>query len=120
MRARTYQEALLQGRCPCCREGKIFRYPITQVTRFSIMNERCPHCQVRLEPEPGFYQGAMYVSYGISVAFLFIISTILYLLGNPPSSVYIGSIIGVMFLVAPFNFRASRVLYLYWFGGIGR
>lgn len=28
----------------------------------------CSHCQERFEPEPGFYFGAAYVSYGLTVA----------------------------------------------------
>jgi hypothetical protein len=82
------------------------------------MNEQCPECRVRLEPEPGFYQGAMYVSYGFSVGVLIGMSMLLYWLGNPSQWIYIGSIIGVIILLAPVNFRFSRVLYLYWFGGL--
>lgn len=31
------------------------------------MNKYCPKCEVDLEPEPGFYFGAMFISYGITV-----------------------------------------------------
>ena len=82
------------------------------------MNERCPVCHVRLEPEPGFYQGAMYVSYAFTVAFIVVIGVVLYLLGDPSEWVYIGTVIGVMVLLAPLNYRYSRVLYLHLFGGI--
>ena len=82
------------------------------------MNERCSVCEVRLEPEPGFYQGAMYVSYAFSVAGLVIIGLLLYFTINPSQWVYIGTIIGTMTILAPLNFRYSRILYLYLFGGI--
>ncbi len=82
------------------------------------MNERCPHCEIRLEPEPGFYQGAMYVSYGFTVMFMGIVSAVLYLTGDPSEWIYIGTVIAIMILVAPLNYRFSRILYLYWFGGI--
>jgi Protein of unknown function (DUF983) len=82
------------------------------------MNEKCPTCGVRLEPEPGFYQGAMYVGYAFTVAALVTIGIILYLLGDPSEWVYIGVIIGVMFLLSPLNYRYSRIVYLYLFGGI--
>ena len=118
MQERTYLEALIQGRCPRCREGKIFVYPATNLAKFNVMNVECPHCHVRLEPEPGFYQGAMYVSYAFTVAFLVIISIILYLLGDFSEWTYIGIIIGVMILLAPFNYRISRIIYLYLFGGL--
>ena len=82
------------------------------------MNKACPHCGVRLEPEPGFYQGAMYVGYAFTIAFLVLISGILYVLGNPSEWVYIAVTIGVMVVLAPLNYRYSRILYLYLFGGI--
>jgi hypothetical protein len=82
------------------------------------MNARCPHCDVMLQPEPGFYQGAMYVSYAFAVALIVTIGILLYLLGDPPEWVYITVIIVLTLLLAPLNYRASRVLYLHWFGGI--
>lgn len=82
------------------------------------MNERCPGCNIRLEPEPGFYQGAMYVSYAFTVAFIVIIGLLLYLAGHPSEWVYIGAVIGVMVLLIPLNYRYSRILYLHLFGGI--
>jgi hypothetical protein len=83
------------------------------------MNETCAHCEVRLEPEPGFYQGAMYVGYGITMFFIILISIILYLAGHPSEWVYTGTVIAVMILLIPLNYRYSRILYLYLFGGIG-
>lgn len=82
------------------------------------MNERCPHCGVRLEPEPGFYQGAMYVGYAFTVAVLAIVGLFLYFTWDPSEWIYIGIIIGIMVFLAPLNYRYSRILYLYFFGGI--
>ena len=110
--------ALLAGKCPRCREGKMFMYPVTNITRFNKMNQTCPHCQRRLEPEPGFYQGAMYVSYGFTMVVIILISLILSWIGNFSEWVYIGTVIGVMILLAPLNYRYSRIVYLYSFGGI--
>jgi uncharacterized protein (DUF983 family) len=118
MHSRSLTAAILQGKCPHCRRGDIFTYPATSLTKFNVMNEKCPHCGVRLEPEPGFYQGAMYVSYGFTVAFMVVIGALLYLTVNPSEWVYIGTVIGVMLLLVPFNYRYSRILYLYSFGGI--
>lgn len=82
------------------------------------MNPTCPHCGVSFQPEPGFYQGAMYVSYAFTIAFIVAISLALYVLGNPSEWVYIGVVVAVMLLFAPFNYRYSRILYLHFFGGI--
>jgi hypothetical protein len=82
------------------------------------MNKTCPHCGVRLEPEPGFYQGSMYVQYGFTLALLILISAVLYFLGDFSEWVYIGVTIGAIIILAPINYRYSRILYLYMFGGI--
>lgn len=110
--------ALIKGKCPRCREGQMFAYPLTKLSKFNKMNEHCPRCGVRLEPEPGFYQGAMYVGYAFTLAAILIISLALYLIADPPDIVYIVTVIGVMVLLAPLNYRYSRIVYLYSFGGI--
>lgn len=118
MQPRTSLTALLLGKCPRCREGDIFTYAPSRVSKFNVMNKSCPHCGVRLEPEPGFYQGAMYVGYGFTVTVLVVIGVLLYLLGDPSEWVYIGVTIAVMIVIAPLNYRYSRIVYLYLFGGI--
>jgi uncharacterized protein (DUF983 family) len=64
---RSLLTAIGQGRCPRCREGLIFKYPLTQFRNFSAMNAFCSSCEASFEPEPGFYFGAMYVSYGFTI-----------------------------------------------------
>ena len=118
MQARSYQAALVQGKCPRCHVGDIFTFPVSRISKFNVMNKTCPHCDVRLEPEPGFYQGAMYVGYGITIAVIVVISGLLYLLGDFSEWIYIGATIGVMIILVPLNYRYSRILYLYMFGGI--
>lgn len=110
--------ALLNGRCPRCRQGKLFAYPASNLLKFQVMYHTCPHCGVMLEPEPGFYQGAMYVGYAFTVAAIVIVGIVLYLLGDPSPWVYISTVIAIMVLLVPFNYRYSRIVYLYLFGGI--
>lgn len=118
MRKRQYNRALLQGKCPRCYRGDIFAFPIRRIPKFNAMNSNCQHCNVSFEPEPGFYQGAMYVGYGITVACITILTLFLYVFGNPSEWVYIGVVVVFMIFVAPVNYRYSRILYLYFFGGI--
>lgn len=118
MPAKNYQTALLYGKCPRCREGDMFTYPVARLSKFNVMNTTCPYCGVRLEPEPGFYQGAMYVGYGFTIGTILFIGALLYVLGDPPNWVYISASIGTMLLLVPLNYRYSRILYLYMFGGI--
>jgi uncharacterized protein (DUF983 family) len=120
MPKRSLAEALLKGKCPVCREGQMFTWSVLRKPhKFNNMNEFCPHCNTRLQPEPGFYQGAMYVSYGFIVMITVAASLILYYgFDNPSEWVYIGVIIGASILFVPWNYRYSRIVYLYAFGGL--
>lgn len=112
-------KALLQGKCPRCHTGDIFAYPLVgHLRKFNRMNATCPHCEVRLEPEPGFYQGAMYIGYGFTMICIILVSVVLYTIGYYSEWVYIGVVVGLLILFIPVNYRYSRIVYLYLFGGI--
>ncbi|GAB1445885.1 MAG: DUF983 domain-containing protein [Cyclobacteriaceae bacterium] len=83
------------------------------------MNAHCSNCGVTFEPEPGFYTGAMYVSYVLTLVLFVTISVVLYFLfDNPSDWVYLTAIVVGAVLFTPFSFRYSRILYLHSFGGI--
>jgi hypothetical protein len=69
-------------------------------------------------PEPGFYIGAMYISYAFNVVLLIVVGVALYKLTEASDWVYILSIIGASILLVPFSFRYSRIIFLHAFGGI--
>jgi uncharacterized protein (DUF983 family) len=56
---------ILHQRCPRCRVGKIFHHSI--FLGFPKMHEECSVCHLRYEREPGYFLGAMYISYGLGV-----------------------------------------------------
>jgi uncharacterized protein (DUF983 family) len=51
--------------CPRCRKGRLFTEPFKWSDPLA-MPEKCAICGQRTEPEPGFYFGAMFISYIIS------------------------------------------------------
>ncbi|UOQ68750.1 DUF983 domain-containing protein (plasmid) [Hymenobacter volaticus] len=83
------------------------------------MPERCPVCQVAYEPEPGFYWGAMFVSYAFSIG-CFAVGGVLayYLLNDPAVWVYVLLVTSLVLVTAPATLRYSRAIMLYLFGGI--
>ena len=81
------------------------------------MNDHCPHCQASFNPEPGFYFGAMFVSYAFTVVLFIAVAAVLYFFFHPSDIVYIITIIAAAIIFTPFSFRYSRILFLYWFGG---
>lgn len=118
MQQKNTSKVLAEGKCPQCHEGNMFKYPLTQIRHFAKMNQLCPNCGLRFEVEPGFFIGAMYISYGFSVAILITIGLILSFSGVTSTFTYVVATFGVSLLLLPIIFRYSRILFLHWFGGV--
>ena len=67
---------ILRQRCPSCRTGNIFRYSIFR--GLPRMHERCPVCDLKFEREPGYFLGAMYVSYALGLVIIALIAALLW------------------------------------------
>jgi len=107
-RQRSRLGALLGRRCPRCRRGDIFRGG-------TAMNASCPACGLQFEREPGYFVGAMYFSYLLSVVFLASMFFMLRWLMPAWSSQWSALVAVILFL--PFvgvTFRYSRTLWIYY------
>lgn len=62
--------SIFKYRCPKCRQGNLFTEPFKMSDPLA-MPVACEVCGQRTEPEPGFYYGAMFMSY-IVTAFLYL------------------------------------------------
>lgn len=107
---------LWQGKCPRCEKGNVFKSPMLSA-HFAAMHDECPNCKATFQPEPGFYFGAMFVSYAILVAIMVACSLVLWVFFDAGTDAYIITFIVVAILLIPFSFRYSRLIWLYWFGG---
>ena len=58
--------SILHERCPKCGQGQVFEKP-AHLLKFPEMKERCSVCDYRFDREPGYFLGAMYLSYGLAV-----------------------------------------------------
>lgn len=97
----------------------MFRYPLHKISRFTEMNKNCPQCGLQFEVEPGFFFGAMYVSYAITVGLFIVIGVILFQLFEYPSIWLFATILpSTIIILLPLIFRYSRVLFLHLFGGV--
>ena len=56
-------------RCPRCRRHPLFKEPFEFGNPLD-MHVKCGVCGQNFEPEPGYYYGAMFISYAISVFLL--------------------------------------------------
>ena len=97
--------AIVALRCPRCLRGRVWR-------SFMTMNERCPDCGLVFEREPGYFTGAMVVSYMLAVPTFGLIVIALLWRGVDTAVALLGG--GALYLLlAPFILRYSRVIWLH-------
>ncbi len=53
-------------KCPRCHEGETFETGSWSFVKPFEMLHRCPQCDLNYFPEPGYYYGAMFISYIVS------------------------------------------------------
>lgn len=112
----TTRQSFLKARCPHCRQGAVYTNSPFHPIKFDKMHKHCPSCGFRYEMEPGFFMGAMYVSYAISMAIMMTCGIfIATFFTNPSLPFYVGSVIVFSILMMPFSFRISRLAWLYLF-----
>src|SRR4051812_28712150 len=108
--------AIAGCKCPRCREGKLFveknPYKLKTIAK---MPEHCSSCGLALEREPGFYWGAMYISYALTVGFSAMNFLVVYLLWGWLTWQFVIENAILLILLFPVIFRYSRVLLLYMF-----
>lgn len=105
--------SILTGSCPRCQEENMYvdsnPYHLSKLFK---MQERCSHCNAKYMMEPSFFYGAMYVSYGVGIAFAvaaFVISHLF--LGSSLKTAFI-AIIGTLLVFYPVVIRLSRNIWI--------
>ena len=111
---------ILNEKCPKCEQGKVFATSGNLLLlRIPKMHENCSTCNHKFEKEPGYFFGSMFVSYALAVGEMIV----LFLLLNLFVSSYITIIILIgiaSLIVSTFNFRCSRMIWIYIFDGMNR
>ncbi len=108
-------QSLVKGRCPNCEVGEVFERKGGILRRkMPAKYEDCPHCGYRFEKEPGFFVGAMYVSYALTLAESFTVYLLIRYFTTAPTLLLliVVSVVGPLTLI---NFRYSRILWMYMF-----
>ncbi|MFC3414638.1 DUF983 domain-containing protein [Algoriphagus hitonicola] len=117
--SKSLSQAIISAKCPRCREGKLFPVSVFSFRKLTDINHHCEICGVNLEPEPRFFDGAMYISYAFSVALVITVFVGLnILLERPELWMYLSTIAVVNIVLLPVMLRYSKVLYLYAMGKI--
>ena len=102
---------MLRQRCPRCRSGSIFPYSIFR--GFPRMCERCTVCDLKFQREEGYFLGAMYISFGLALVVISLITGLLWVItGWWITKDMIWAV--VLFLpLAPSISLFARVLWIY-------
>ena len=105
--------SIFYNQCPKCHGHSIFKNKPYHITGFSDTYDTCPNCGEKFEKEPGFFYGAMYVSYALQVAELVAFSIAFYVLAPDVSlTVRLLLTIGMAILLIPLVFRLSRSVWI--------
>ena len=105
--------SILTGTCPVCHEESMYKddnpYHVSQLFD---MHERCSNCHTKYKMEPSFFFGAMYVSYGVGIAFATPAFIIPYFFLNVSLLNTFFIIVAVLFIFLPIIVRLSRNIWV--------
>ena len=113
--------SIFTGTCPVCQNESMYKEQNPyKLRRIFQMHERCSHCNTKYKIEPSFFYGAMYVSYGVGIAFAvaaFVIGNLI-LKFNLLQSFFI--IVGTLIVFFPVILRLSRNIWINLFMHYGK
>jgi len=105
--------SMWHNKCPRCHKGDVFTEKnVYNLSKIFSMHRRCSSCDLTYEKEVSFFYGAMYISYGLIVGwfgFWYILENTFL---NWDSMKFVLFVVGTVVLLAPLNFRWSRLLWL--------
>lgn len=108
--------SILTGTCPKCQQESMYMQSnMYNLGAIFEMHERCSHCGTKYKMEPSFFYGAMYVSYGVGIAFAvaaFVISFLFF--GGSLVTTFI-AIVGTLVVFMPLIIRLSRNIWINFF-----
>lgn len=105
--------SVLKFKCPHCQEGDFFvsRNPYN-LKSMSETHENCSACKRRLSLEPGFYYGAMYISYALGVAHIVSFLIAQYVLGFEMEFWSFILLVGTaLALLTPLYYALSKIIW---------
>ncbi len=103
-------------KCPQCQEGKFLVSHPYDFKHLGDVRTNCDVCDLKYEREPGFFYGAMYVSYALGVA-LFVTIWTSCNLWFPWLSAWwqIGLVVFFTIVLSPYLFALSKIIWANFF-----
>lgn len=106
--------SILFHKCPRCQETGMFKESNPyNLSKLFEMKQPCPVCNQDPElGEIGFYWGAMYIGYALSVGVLLVMVAIAYFLVGLTVLQSIISVSIIHVLLIPYQFRTARMIWV--------
>ncbi len=105
--------SIATAKCPKCRKGNMFPAGTLYSRQFADMHPNCSCCGQDFEQEPGYYYGAMYVSFALNVGiFLVTIFLLSLLVKEVTTAMVAGVVLAVVVGFLPIIFRLSRAIWI--------
>ncbi len=119
----------MSNRCPYCHQGHLYESKAAYSKQFMQMKPACGTCGGDFKREPGFYFGAAYVSYALTVALwvaVVVALTVFDAIGLMEYTFFdyplltIGIGVLLLFLLLPVIYRLSRSMWIHMFVSQGQ
>ncbi len=106
---------IMKEKCPNCGKGNVYAKK-KRFLELPVMKDDCEVCHYHFDREPGYFLGAMYISYALAV-FQGII-TFLLLHAFLPKMNTIWVVLIILAVISAFsmkNYKLSRIIYIHIF-----
>lgn len=108
--------SVLNNKCPHCHKGNFFETNNPyNLHKFTVMNNRCTICNEDFRREPGYYFGATYVSYSLTVGFGIVLFIMLCVILNIDAIAYLIIFSTLLVLLLPLFYRYARLIWINFF-----
>lgn len=108
--------SMAANKCPRCHQGKVFTY--NNPYRFNgmlAMEKTCSHCGEVYEKEPGYFFGAMYVSYALTSGWFIVWFALYNFVLNWTTSFFLIFMAVSILVLSPLSFRWARIIWINFF-----
>lgn len=108
--------SIAKMKCPVCQEADFFVSHPYDLAHAGEFHANCPVCGTKFEREPGFFYGAMYVSYAIGVAVfstVWVAVSVLFPQWNVLAQA--STVVGVLLLSSPWSYALSKIIWANFF-----
>ncbi|MDC0338093.1 DUF983 domain-containing protein [Flavobacteriales bacterium] len=113
MLKKTRLYSILNFKCPRCHKGEFLESRnVYNLKQAGNLREKCDRCNLKYSREPGFYFGAMFVSYALGVALfvaIWVATAVLYPAYS--SELLLGIIIGAIIILGPYMYALSKIIW---------